>query len=166
MITFERRKALFRSNFEATREKTNSFYSENPIRFLQSILFEEKKEREDNRREPSRWSRRPAYLNYASLSCIAGCGPPVASLRRHSHTKSKTMAPRQTRKKRGRKPQWPQYPLSPCQPDGGAPSALMRSECLSAPGSHPTPPPKSGRVQTTSNSGKTWGLPSSGCILS
>ena len=63
---------------------------------------------EDRQRRVGRGSL--PYLNYASLSCIAGCGPPVASLRRHFHSKSET---KPGNGKRGRKPQWPQCPLSP-----------------------------------------------------
>ena len=48
--------------------------------------------------------------------------------------------------KRGRKPQGPQYPLSPCRPVKGAPSALMRSECVLVRGLCHTRAPRPGPI--------------------
>ena len=87
----------------------------------------------------------------ACFSSIAGCGPPVASLRRHFHSKSETEKTAQG--KRGRKPQGPQYPLSPCTPGRTAPPALMRSEHAVVRVSITHHPPKAGKPNL-SNSGK------------
>ena len=77
--------------------------------------------------EKPRRSGCAALTKLCQLLEYCGLRTAVARLRRHSHSKSKTMTPR-AEEKRGRKPQGPQYPLSPCTSASAASPALMRSE--------------------------------------